>query len=108
MLMQLLFLKIQEAKVTLVQMDGLRQFSLIWVETKNNKFFMKFKYLKIKGCILINESTHVTKMSWEESYQYCYNLNARLLEVYTEDQFLYLTMVLGISFNLFCYEYHVC
>merc|ERR1719300_1162675 len=48
------------------------------------------------GCLFTNHTSSGT-MSWQDAYIYCYNLDsrARLLEIYNEDDMIYITALLG-------------
>merc|ERR1719342_1846683 len=48
------------------------------------------------GCLFTNH-TSSGEMSWQDAYIYCYNLDsrARLLEIYNEDDMIYITALLG-------------
>merc|ERR1719342_1889091 len=48
------------------------------------------------GCLFTNH-TSSGAMSWQDAYIYCYNLDsrARLLEIYNEDDMIYITALLG-------------
>merc|ERR1719481_1199740 len=52
------------------------------------------------GCLFTNH-TSSGSMSWQDAYIYCYNLDsrARLLEIYNEDDMIYITALLGQEYQ---------
>ena len=58
----------------------------------------KGKYLMYNlGCILINSTVTHEYMHLQDAYEFCYNLDnrARVIEIYTEEQMDFLSMILG-------------
>ena len=49
----------------------------------------------------MDSSVSLNKMTWEEAYLYCYDLNARLLEIHTEEQMEFINLVQGMIMIIF-------
>ena len=52
----------------------------------------------MKGCILIDSSQHAV-MNQEDAYKFCHHKDSRLLELYTEEQWILLDEILGKSLS---------
>ena len=55
------------------------------------------------GCILINTTVTHKLMHLQDAYEFCYNLDnrARVIEIYTEEQMDFLSMILGIHLKMY-------